>query len=448
MFRKTFTLLVVPLLWAGTSVAQTTPAPTLNKAKLDSLFTALDVNHKQMGSLVLSQGGQVVYSRAIGLEQPGTPATPATRYRIGSITKLFTATLVMQLVEEGKLKLDTPIATWFPAVPNASKITVDQLLHHRSGLHNFTNDAAYGQYMAQPKTQAEMLAIISKPAVDFEPGAKFEYSNTNYVLLGYLIEKVAKQPYAQVLQERISGKLALQDTYYGGRIDGKKHEAASFRWSSTAWQPEPETDLSIPGGAGAIVSTSADLARFVKGLYDGKLVKPATLQQMQIMQDKYGAGLMLIPFYDKKSYGHGGSIDGFRSLLSYFPAEKFTLAYCGNGSTFPMNDVVVGVLSIYFNRPYRLPDFAAPGTTAALTTQELSQLTGTYASTQMPLKISVTISGATLVAQATGQSAFPLTARSKTQFVFEAAGVQMDFDAAKHTFTLSQSGSKYLFTSE
>ncbi|QNH62624.1 serine hydrolase domain-containing protein [Hymenobacter sediminicola] len=460
MLHKTFTLLALSLLLAGTSLAQTATQTTtqvppqtaaaapFNKAKLDSLFTALEANHKLMGSLVLSQNGQVIYSRALGLEQPGGPATPATRYRIGSISKTFTATMVMQLVEEGKLKLDAPIATWFPMMPNATKITVDQLLHHRSGLHNFTDDPAYEQYMTQPKTQAELLAIMAKPAVDFEPGAKFEYSNTNYVLLGYLVEKVTKQPYAKALQKRITGKLKLKDTYYGGRIDGKQHEAASFKWSGTAWQPEPETDMSIPGGAGAIVSTPTDLARFIEGLYAGKLVKPATLQQMQTMQDKYGIGLMTIPFYERKSFGHGGAIDNFRSSLGYYPTEKLTLALCTNGSNgFSGNDLAIGALSSYFGRAYRLPDFTTPPT-VSLTAQDISQFTGNYASQQMPLKISVTASGATLMAQATGQGAFPLTARSKTQFVFDAAGIIMDFDAATHTFTLKQGGRKSLFTRE
>ncbi|RSK37305.1 serine hydrolase domain-containing protein [Hymenobacter metallilatus] len=456
MLRTSFILL--PVLLAGTALAQTavppaasTTAPAVsgalfNQAKLDSLFTALESNHKLMGSLVLSRGGKVVYSRAIGLEQPGIPATTATRYRVGSISKTFTATLVMQLVEEGQLRLDAPIATWFPMLPNATKLTVDQLLHHRSGLHNFTNDPTYRQYMTQPKTQAEMLAIMARPAVDFEPGAKYAYSNTNYVLLGYLIEKVTKQPYAKVLQQRITGKLKLKDTYYGGRIGSQPHEAASFTWSGTAWQPEPETDMSIPGGAGAIVSTPADLARFMEGLYGGKLVKPATLQQMLTMQDTYGVGLMQMPFYGKQSFGHGGAIDAFRSMVGYFPAEQLTVAYCTNGSTYSPNDMVIGALSSYFGRPYRLPDFTTSAVT--LTAAELAPYLGTYASSQLPLKISVTANGTTLLAQATGQNALPLTAKTNTQFVYEGAGIIMDFDAARHTFTLRQGGGTYLFTRE
>ncbi|MCA8833389.1 serine hydrolase domain-containing protein [Hymenobacter pini] len=441
MLRASISFLVLPLLWAGTATAQTA---TFNKAKLDSLLTVLDANHKLAGSLQLTQNGQVVYSRAIGPEQPNVPATTATRYRIGSISKTFTATLIMQLVEEGKLQLNAPIATWFPDLPNATKITVDQLLHHRSGLGDFTRDPAYGQYMTQPKTQAELLAIIRARPVDFEPGAKYDYNNSNYVLLGYIVEKVTKQSYAQALQKRITGKLGLKDTYYGGRLDGQKHEAASFVWDGTTWQLQRETDMSIPGGAGAITSTPADLTRFMEGLFAGKLVKPATLQQMQQMQDGYGAGMRIVPFDSKQSYGHFGSIDGYRSALTYFPADKLTLAYCGNGIStgYTLSDLLVSTLTIYFNKPFRLPDFRAP----KLEATDLNALVGNYASQQMPLKINVTTSGTTLMAQATGQDAFPLTPKSKTTFVYDAAGLTMEFDAAAHTFMLHQGANHFLFT--
>ncbi|RSK50929.1 serine hydrolase domain-containing protein [Hymenobacter rigui] len=444
MLRASISLLALPLLWAGTVTAQTALPSSFNKAKLDSLLTVLDAKHKLAGSLQLTQNGQVVYSRAIGPEQPNVPATTATRYRIGSISKTFTATIIMQLVEEGKLKLNAPIATWFPDLPNASTITVDQLLHHRSGLGDFTRDPAYVQYMTQPKTQAELLALIRARPVEFEPGARYDYNNSNYVLLGYVVEKVTRQPYAQALQKRITGKLGLKNTYYGGRLNSQQHEAASFVWDGATWQIQRETDMSIPGGAGAITSTPADLTRFLEGLFAGKLVKPATLQQMQVMQDGYGVGMRIVPFGNQQSYGHFGSIDGYRSALTYFPADKLTVAYCGNGSSpdYTLSDLLVGTLSIYFNKPYRLPDFNAPKIEAA----DLTALVGNYASTQMPLKINVTANGTTLMAQATGQSAFPLTAKSRTTFVYDAAGLTMEFDAAARTFMLHQGANHFLFT--
>lgn len=422
-------------------------AQTLNTAKLDSLLTTLATHDKAMGSLTISQNGAVVYSRALGYEHLNgatkTPATPATHYRIGSVSKLFTATLIFQLIEEGKLTLATPLATFFPQLPNASTITIGHLLNHRSGLHSFTNDPAYVTYLAQPKTQAEMLTLIGQGQPEFAPGTKAAYSNAGYVVLGYVVEKLTKQPYAQALQQRIVRKAGLRDTYYGGKIGQRPQEARSYRYTG-AWLPATETDMSIPGGAGAVVSTPTDLARFIEALFAGKLVSEKSLAQMKTTTDGFGMGLNPLPFGTKTSYGHGGSIDGFLTMLSYFPQEKLTMAYTANGLTVPLSDVLVGVLSICFQAPYRIPNYDAPVLT--LSTAELAQYAGTYASTQFPLKVDISVAGATLQGQATGQPAFPLTPAGKDVFTYDTAGLRLEFAPARQEMVLKQNGRTYLFT--
>ncbi len=422
------------------------PAQTLNTAKLDSLLTALGTHDKLMGSLVLSRDGKVVYSRAVGYRQvDGTtnvPATAATRYRVGSITKMFTATMIFQLIDEKKLTLETPLATFFPQLPNARTITIDQLLSHRSGLHDFASDGAELGY----KSPAEMLALIAKTTPDFEPGARFAYSNSNYVVLGYLLEKLTKQPYAQALQKRVVAKAALQNTYYGGKITPAKQEAFSYERNGTSWKPGPETDMSVPGGAGAIVSTPTDITRFLEALFGGKLVSPASLLAMQTTRDKFGRGLMLLPFSGHPGYGHGGIIDDFRSIASYFPNEKLAVALCSNSGPGSIDEAIVGVLSIYFNQPYKIPTFAASA--YAPTPADLDRYAGTYGSPAIPLKITVTKEGATLRAQATGQGAFVLEAVSAGVFKFDQAGIKMVFDPARPTFLLQQGGKEYPFTKE
>lgn len=437
-------------LLALSSLSLLSHAQSFNKAKLDSLLTTLASHDKAMGSLTISQNGAVVYSRAIGYESLNgttkTPATPSTHYRIGSVTKVFTATLIFQLIDEGKLTLDTPLATYFPQLPNAQRITIGQLLSHHSGLHSFTNDATYSTYFTQPKTQAEMLAMIGQGKPDFEPGAKFSYSNAGYVVLGYVVEKITKQPYAQALQKRITNKIGLKDTYYGGKTDPKRHESYSYRLASS-WQAMPETDMSIPGGAGAIVSTTTDLNRFAEALFAGKLVSEKSLARMQTITDNgFGMGLMRMQFGAKRAYGHGGSIDGFGTSLGYFPEEKLAVAYISNGQSYPLNDVMLGVLSIYFQQPYRLPDFDAKAPTLAAT--DLVPYVGTYASTSIPLKITVSAVGATLQAQATGQPVLPLTPVTKDVFSYDAAGIRLEFAPSRHEMLLKQGGGSFLFTLE
>lgn len=425
------------------------PAQTLNTAKLDSLLNSLAANNKLMGSVAVSRAGQVVYSHAFGLARlaPAGPATPATRYRVGSITKMFTATMIMQLIEEKKLTLDTKLATFFPQVPNAQAITIDQLLSHRSGLHNFTSDPAFVGYMTQPKTQAELLAIMTQPRPDFEPGARYAYSNTNYELLGFIVEKLTKMPYAQALQKRVLAKAKLPNTYYGASIAAQPLEAYSYQPDGRGgWQPGPESDMSIPGGAGALVSTPADLDRFLEALFGGRLVAAASLETMKTLRDGYGRGLMLLPFGTRPSFGHGGVIDKYISFASYFPADKLAVTLCTNGQNYSPNEAMKGILSICFNQPYKIPDFAAAAYVPA--PADLDRYAGTYASPQFPLKITLTKDGAGLRAQATGQGAFALEPVSAGVFRFDPAGLRMEFDPAKPTFTLRQGGGTFVFIKE
>jgi D-alanyl-D-alanine carboxypeptidase len=419
-----------------------------NKPKLDSLFDILAQKNKAMGSLTLSKNGIVLYSKAIGYnyisDVEKKPSTETTKYRIGSITKMFTATIILQLAEEGKISLDATLDKYFPTLPNTSKITIRNLLNHRSGLHNFTNEPDYLTWMTKPKTHDEMLAVISKYPVDFQPGEKYSYSNSNYVILGYIIEKICKEPYPKVLKDRITAKLGLTNTYYGGKTDIKNNESYSYRWVKN-WEQQPETDMSIPGGAGAIVSTPDDLSRFIEALFSLKLVTENNLNQMKNMIDSYGMAMIKAPFHTKTGYGHGGGIDGFASNLIYFPEDSLAIAYCTNGQVYAMNDILMGTLSIYFNMEYSIPKFI-PKPVIALKTEELDKYPGEYSSTQIPLKIIITKDKSTLFAQATGQSAFPLEAIDKDKFQFEQAGIEIEFNTDKNEFTLKQGGGNFLFT--
>ncbi|WP_161599505.1 serine hydrolase domain-containing protein [Hymenobacter nivis] len=426
-------------------------AQQLNTAKLDSLLNALDANHKMMGSLALAHDGQVVYRRAFGEARlaPGAPATPNTRYRIGSITKVFTGVMIFQLIEEKKLTLETPLATFFPQVPGAAAITIDQLLSHRSGLHNFTTDPAFPAFMVQPHTQAELVALIAGPPPDFAPGAKFAYSNSNFVLLGYIVEKLTKMPYPQALQKRVLARAGLKNTFYGGKINPQAQEALSYEWGPGGWKLAPETDMSVPAGAGALVSTPTDLARFFEALFGGKLVAASSLAAMQTLRDGYGRALFATAVGPQQSFGHNGhngGIDGFRSAAGYFPAAKLAVAVCSNGvaGSYSPDQLLADAARSYFGQPFKIPSFKT--FTPAAT--DLDRYPGTYASPGFPLKITVVKAGAGLTAQASGQGPLPLEAVGPGAFTFDPAGIRMEFDAAQPTFTLTQGGATHVFAKE
>lgn len=440
----------VLLAWVFCCLAIAGQSQQLNVAKLDSLFASLSSNQQAMGSVAISKNGKLLYAKAIGFSEkeavPPMMSSVKTKYRIGSITKTFTTVLIFQLIEEGKLSLSNPLSKYFPTVPNATKITISQLLNHRSGIFNITNDPAYLTWMTQPKTKDEMVALISKTTPAFEPDTKVEYSNSNFILLGFIIEQLRKKPYAQVLQDRIVKKIGLTDTYYGKAANSKDNESFSYQWVGEDWKKEPETDMSIPHGAGALVSTPTDLVHFMEALFSNKLVSASSVLKMKTMVDGFGMGLFQIPFGSKRAFGHNGGIDGFTSNAALFPEDSLAFAYCSNGQRYPMNDILIGVLSICFNRPYKIPLFNE--VVYKVKPEELDQYVGVYASQQLPLKIAITKEGNGLTAQATGQPAFPLTPKEKDAFKFDRAGVVLEFNPAKQEMTLKQGGGIFLFAKE
>jgi CubicO group peptidase (beta-lactamase class C family) len=416
-----------------------------DRAKLDSYFQALEVNNKFMGSVAVTKNGELIYAKSVGFAdvEKGRKADRNSKYRIGSITKSFTAVLVLKAVEEQKLALDQTIGTWFPTIKNAQKITVKQLLSHRSGIHSFTDNADFLTWNTQPKTEAEMIDIIAKGGSDFAPGSKMKYSNSNYVLLTYILQKVFAKPYADLLQEYIIRPAGLTDTYLFGKIDPAKNECNSYVFAD-GWKIQSETDASIPLGAGAITSTPVDLTKFANALFGGKLVKPESLEQMKTIKDGYGYGLFQLPFYTNIGYGHPGGIDGFSSLYAYFPDEKIAYALTSNGTNYNNNDISIAVLSAVSGKPYDIPVFSIHSVPVG----DLDQYTGIYASKQIVLKITVSKEKNMLIAQATGQPSFPLEAAGEDTFKFDQAGVVLEFNPQEKTMLLKQHGAQIAFTKE
>ena len=170
-------------------------AQTLNTVKLDSLFQILETKDKFMGSIAISENGKLLYTKSIGKDDIETDrhSSILTKYRIGSISKMFTSCLIFKAVEDGKINLNQTIEKYFPTIVNANKITIGNLLNHRSGIHNFTNDENYLSYNTEPKSEKQMIEIIANGKSDFEPNSKADYSNSNYVLLSYILEKTYKK---------------------------------------------------------------------------------------------------------------------------------------------------------------------------------------------------------------------------------------------------------------
>lgn len=439
--KKTILIVALLLTLSQIGLAQT----NFNKNKLDNYFNALEQNNKFMGSVAISKNGEIIYTKAIGLAdvENNIKANENSKYRIGSISKSFTAILALKAVEEKKLDLNQTIDKWFPKIINAKKITVNHLLSHRSGIHNFTDDKDYLTWNTQPKTEKDMIEIIAKGGSDFNPNSKAEYSNSNFVLLTYILEKTFTKSYSTLLQEFIVKPIGLTNTYVFGKINPSKNECKSYSFAGS-WKTETETDFTVPLGAGAIISTPSDLTKFSDALFSGKLLTNESLEIMKTIKDGYGIGLFQIPFYKSVGYGHTGGIDGFSSVYSHFSDDKISYALTSNGSNFNTNDISIAVLSAVYDKPYEIPTF----TTFYLTSEDLDKYLGIYATNQIALKITITKDGNTLIAQGTGQPAFPLEATDKDKFKFDQVGAKFEFNLTDKTMILFQGGGQIKFTKE
>lgn len=407
-----------------------------NASKADSLFQLLQENQRWMGAVMLRKHGEIVYQKAIGLAdlEGKIPNTTQTRFRIGSQTKTFTAVMILQLVQENKLKMDAPLSQFFPEIPNAEQLTIAHLLRHRSGIYNFTNDPEYLSYHTNPMAQKEILKKIAAYQPVFEPGSKAEYSNSNYILLGYILEAITGNDYAKNLKERITEPLGLENTYYGSKINPKASEAYSYKWEGGGFVPETETNMQIPHGAGAVVSTVEDITLFLEALFNGGLFAEEQFAEMIRLEEDFGCGLFVMPFYKHEGMGHTGGIDGFSSMMAYFPEQQLAVSLLSNGGRFSNNEVMIALLSEYFGMAYELPEF----TEVQISKQVLERYEGVYASPSFPLKLSIRHLNGQLEGQGSGQPAFPLEAKNDSTFTFDMAGIRILFHA--DSLTLYQGG--------
>jgi len=424
-----FCLLTSPLFGQKSSVS----------SRLDSLFQLLDSENQIIGEVCIYKAGKIYYRHSLQQGKPVVSDSPDL-YRIGSISKTFTATLVMMAVEEGKLSLDDKLSKWYPNIKNAEQISLRMMLRHRSGIHNFTNDAAYGLILSTEQSKEDMLQRFASMEADFAPDEKMDYSNTNYVLISYILEEVYEKSIAQLLRLKISQPLELEYTYFFEADKKYSGEQDSYYWTGE-WTGASRTHPSIPLGAGGICSNTAQLCVFMRALHQDQLINSSSLQQM-LPIDQDGMGLFNYPFYERMAYGHNGGIDGFINHASYMPSEDLAIAVCLNGSQYPFNDLLVDILSIYFEREdYSFPVFEE----VDMATEDLEQYVGLYKSKNFQLDIEIFVEDGQLKGRATGQNAFPLKAYGEHKFEFKAASIKMTFDPSTGALQFEQGGMKVPF---
>lgn len=414
--------------------------------KLDSLFNYLYQNQRFMGAVQIRENNNVVFNKAYGFADYDTKikANPNTKYKVGSITKTFTSAVIFQLIEEKKLSLETKLSKFYPEIKNANKITIGQMLNHKSGIFNFTAEANFEKTVLLPTTKEAMIAKIASFSPAFEPNAKADYSNSNYILLGYIIEKITNKSYIENIDSRIINKIGLKNTSYYNQINpSEENEAYSYQITGDKKiEKIEEWHESNVGAAGALQSTTGDLNQFTQALFDGKIINKNSLAEITKIDEGYGKGIFTAPFGDRTLYTHNGGIEGFTSTYGYYPKEKLSFSILMNLDNYSMNELAIGLLSIYYKMPYEFPKLK----TVSVDESVLKNYEGIYSAENFPLKITIKSDNGSLIGQATGQATFPLVAVSETQFIFEQAKIKIEFK--ENSFQFTQNGKLLTFEKE
>ena len=326
--------------------------PPLLSATIDNLVQS---EIKQSGvpaiDVALAKKGTILYAHGYGLSNISAdlPAQSDTIFEIGSITKQFTAALIMKLQEKGLLHVDDSIAPYLPQYGFPAAITIRMLLTHTSGLADFTNFSDFGQWVTNGVAEPVVLAQISQAALQFKPGTQYTYSNSNFYLLGSIIENLTGQSYAANLDQYIFHPLGLQDTYYD--LPPANLAAAGYANSGAGLIPAIIWDRSAAFAAGALSSNVYDLVAWDSALMSGQVVSPASFQQMTTSNGffqngfSYGFGLALTTYNSRPIMWHAGQIGGFYTENVVFLDNGFTLVVLTNDQDYDTDPFVFKILN-------------------------------------------------------------------------------------------------------
>lgn len=365
-FRRTAILAVIAFVATVTiSFGQT------KTAQLDELLNMYTDYGQFNGSVLVADKGEVIYKKGFGMANMewDIPNAPDTKHRLGSITKQFTAMLIMQLVAEGKLDLQATVSKYLPdySKENGDKITIHQLLTHTSGTPNYTSFPNFFKDMSRnPYTPTEMVKTFADSTLDFTPGERFVYSNSGYILLGAIIEKVTGKTYEEVLQEKIFDPLKMKNSGFDHHSTILKKRATGYEMKGSKPENSPYIDMSTPYAAGSLYSTVEDLYLWDQALYTEKLL-PKKYRDMlfgkyvEARGEHYGYGWQIgtMPVGNTNDtipvISHSGGINGFNTLITREITDKSLVVLLNNTGGAPLYDINIAINAILKGKTYDLP---------------------------------------------------------------------------------------------
>lgn len=401
-------------------------------SSIDSLVAVYTKNQQFSGSILVARHGKVLLKKGYGLRDAivAAPNTPGTIFNIASLTKSFTATLILQLQQQGKLAVSDKLSKYYPSFPNGDSITIHQLLTHTSGIFNYTNDQHFMSVdQSKPVSLDSMIALFKDRPVNFRPGTKFSYCNSGYILLGYIIEKTTGKSYGQALEEMIFEPLGMVHSSYGPPVEKAGNLAVGYQgYTKNKFQAAGPVHPSVSFATGAIYSTVEDLYIFHRALQDHILLTAGSILQAYKKDiGNYGYGWFTDSLYGRQRISHSGSIAGFKAHINRMPSDDACIIVLSNQGNSKVSDIARLAMALLYKQP--LPVISATPPIIQLPENVLRQYVGSYEIAAQQI-IDISLSGSQLIFQIRGDVAYEIQPVKPQLFffkVFKPEQVRLEF---------------------
>lgn len=399
--------------------------------EMDKFLKAHFETGEFMGTALVARGDKVLHSAGYGMAdlENESPNLPETVFRLGSLTKQFTAAAILQLQDQGLLDVNKPVSLYLPDYPHGDEITVHQVLNHTAGIANYTEFADLEDTMRDPTSLADLMARFADMPLGFKPGSQFKYSDSGYVVLTAIIEAVSGQPYADYMAKHIFQPLGLSATGYEDSGVILAHRADGYVRADDAYRHAAYLDMSVPSGGGGLDSTVLDLYRWDRALYSTDMLSKSALESFFAPsasmgpKAEYAYGWAVVEMSGRRFILHDGGINGFSTFLIRYPEEELVVIVLSNVETAPTQAIAVGLASIALGDPYELPE---KHTEVEVDSAIYENYIGRYQVTS-DMVLTVTTEAGRIFAQPTGQSKFELFPMSETEFFAKVADIELHF---------------------
>jgi len=415
--------------------------------KLDALIDAYAKLYKFNGSALVAKNGTILLNKGYGYRNAAdkTANNEQTIFQLGSITKQFTSAVILKLQEEKKLSVSDKLNKYFPGYPKGDSITIEQLLTHTSGIYSYTNDPNFmANEVTKPANREMMMALFRDKPFDFSPGTGWNYSNSGYSLLGYIIEAVTKKPYEQAVRKYIFTPLGMTHSGFDfTNLKAKEKATGYFKLDDKESVAAPIVDSSVSYSAGAIYSTTGDLYLWHKALEKNNILSKAQQEKAYTpVKNKYGYGWGIDSIEGKRKVSHSGGIHGFTTNISRVPEDDICIVLLSNASDPTLGEITKSIFAILYGKEYKLPK---ERTAVKLPEEKLKEYEGEY-EINKDLHVIMSVKDGELVAAPTGQRTDILYAEKEDFFFAKSADIQVEFTRNDKKeidgFILHQGGAK------